>query len=81
MGRGLMRQRIIVVVSGPVAGGKSVLARALAERFDGIRMSTRDLLMPRLGPGEIAEPVVPSTRRLETRRRNRWTMGGRPTLS
>lgn len=47
-----MTQRIIVVVSGPVAGGKSVLARSLAERFDGVRMSTRDLLMPRLGPGE-----------------------------
>lgn len=47
-----MTQRTIVVVSGPVAGGKSTLARSLAERFDGARMSTRDLLMPRLKPGE-----------------------------
>ncbi len=43
---------LVVVVSGPVAGGKSSLARALAERFDGIRFSTRELLMPRLAPGE-----------------------------
>lgn len=47
-----MAQRLIVVVSGPVAGGKSLLARSLAERFDGLRLSTRELLMPRLGPSE-----------------------------
>lgn len=47
-----MTRRRIVVVSGPVAGGKSSLARALAARFDGIRFSTRELLMPRLAPGE-----------------------------
>jgi adenylosuccinate synthase len=45
-------KRRIVVVSGPVAGGKSHLARALAQRFDGARLSTRELLMPRLAPGE-----------------------------
>jgi adenylosuccinate synthase len=44
--------RRIVVVSGPVAGGKSHLARALAKRFDGVRLSTRELLMPGLGPKE-----------------------------
>lgn len=42
------------MVSGPVAGGKSLLARALAERFGGLRLSTRDLLLPRLGEGEPA---------------------------
>lgn len=47
-----MTKRLIVVVSGPVAGGKSHLARALADRFDGVRLSTREALMPRLGPGE-----------------------------
>ncbi|MGI8576278.1 MAG: adenylosuccinate synthetase [Egibacteraceae bacterium] len=47
-----MSQLLVVVVSGPVAGGKSSLARALAERFDGVRLSTRELLMPRLAPGE-----------------------------
>jgi adenylosuccinate synthase len=46
-------QRLIVVVSGPVAGGKSSLAKALARRFDGLRLSTRELLMPRLSPGEV----------------------------
>jgi adenylosuccinate synthase len=45
-------QRLIVVVSGPVAGGKSSLAKALENRFDGARLSTRELLMPRLAPGE-----------------------------
>lgn len=49
-----MPERLVVVVSGPVAGGKSVLARALADRFGGTRMSTRDLLMPRLKPGQPA---------------------------
>jgi adenylosuccinate synthase len=39
-------------VSGPVAGGKSALARTLARRFEGVRLSTRELLMPRLGTGE-----------------------------
>lgn len=47
-----MTQRLIVVVSGPVAGGKSNLARALAARFGGLRLSTRDVLMPALRPGE-----------------------------
>lgn len=47
-----MPDRLVVVVSGPVAGGKSVLAHALAARFGGTRLSTRDLLMPRLKPGE-----------------------------
>jgi adenylosuccinate synthase len=47
-----MRLMLVVVVSGPVAGGKSSLGRALAERFDGVRFSTRELLMPRLAPGE-----------------------------
>jgi adenylosuccinate synthase len=49
-----MRRRLIVVVSGPVAGGKSTLARMLADRFDGVRLSTRELLMPRLRPGQVA---------------------------
>src|SRR4051794_38386794 len=47
-----MSQLLVVVVSGPVAGGKSALARTLAKRFEGLRLSTRELLMPRLAPGE-----------------------------
>ncbi len=47
-----MKRRLIVVVSGPVAGGKSTLAKMLAERFDGLRLSTRELLMPSLQPGQ-----------------------------
>jgi adenylosuccinate synthase len=42
----------LVVVSGPVAGGKSTLAHTLASRFGGLRLSTRELLVPRLAPGE-----------------------------
>lgn len=49
-----LQQRLIVVVSGPVAGGKSALARALAKRFDGVRFSTRELLTPHLGTDETA---------------------------
>lgn len=48
------RQRMVVVVSGPVAGGKSALARGLARRFDGLRLSTRGVLMSRLAPNEPA---------------------------
>lgn len=47
-----MNKRRIVVVSGPVAGGKSQLARTLAERFSGVRLSTRELLMLGLAPNE-----------------------------
>ena len=47
-----MKRRLVVVVSGPVAGGKSALARSLARRFDGERLSTRELLMPRLPAGQ-----------------------------
>jgi adenylosuccinate synthase len=53
-------RRRIVVVSGPVAGGKSYLARAIADRFDGRRFSTRELLIadrphdaPALSRGEL----------------------------
>lgn len=48
------RQRMIVVVSGPVAGGKSALARGLERRFGGLRLSTRNALMNRLAPNESA---------------------------
>ena len=47
-----MMPRQVVVVSGPVAGGKSRLARSLAARFEGARFSTRELLMPHLGKDE-----------------------------
>lgn len=45
-------RRLIVAVSGPVAGGKSALASELEARFNGIRLSTRGLLMKRLQPNE-----------------------------
>ncbi len=50
----MRRRKVVVVESGPVAGGKSALARQLAERFGGMRLSTRELLMPSLKPGETA---------------------------
>jgi adenylosuccinate synthase len=43
-------RRRVVVVSGPVAGGKSQLARRLARRFDGRRFSTRELLIADRAP-------------------------------
>src|SRR5687768_11432801 len=49
-----MTPRLVVVVSGPVAGGKSSLARTLADRFDGLRLSTRELLMTGLALKEEA---------------------------
>lgn len=44
----------MVVVSGPVAGGKSALARRLEARFNGRRLSTREVLMKRLPIGQPA---------------------------
>lgn len=41
----------IVVLSGPIGAGKSTLARGLCNRYSGVRVSTRDLLMGRLGEG------------------------------
>lgn len=49
----LVSTKLIVVVSGPVAGGKSQLARELARRFDGRRLSTRELLTPHLESGTL----------------------------
>jgi adenylosuccinate synthase len=66
--------RRIVVVSGPVAGGKSHLARGLATRFGGVRFSTRELLMPALAPGEV--PTRAALQRtgakLDTETDGRW---------
>lgn len=44
--------KLVVVVSGPVAGGKSELAKELARRFAGARLSTRTLLVPHLADGQ-----------------------------
>lgn len=41
----------IVLISGPVASGKTTLAEGLCTRSSGKRFSTRDLLMRRLGNG------------------------------
>jgi adenylosuccinate synthase len=47
-----MSAKLIVVVSGPVAGGKSQLARGLVQRFSGLRLSTSELLTQHLSDGE-----------------------------
>lgn len=49
-----MRRKIVVVVSGPVAGGKSTLARELANRFGGRRLSTRELLVRHISEDQPA---------------------------
>lgn len=53
-----------------------MLARALAERFDGLRFSTRELLMPRLGPSE--QPTREALQRigaeLDTETAGRWVV-------
>ena len=41
----------IVVLSGPIGAGKSTLAQGLCNRYEGLRISTRDLLMRRIGEG------------------------------
>lgn len=42
----------VIVLTGPVASGKSTLAARLAERFGALRLSTRTLLLARLKDGE-----------------------------
>ena len=49
-----MTQPLIVVISGPVCGGKSLLAHALANRFGGVRLSTREILLAEVRNGEAA---------------------------
>lgn len=44
-------QRLVVLMSGPVAGGKSSVARELCRRFGGDLVSTGDLLKARVGEG------------------------------
>lgn len=61
-----MVPRLVVVVSGPVAGGKSSLARTLARRFDGIRLSTRELLLTGLSPRQ--EPSRQALQRIGAER-------------
>lgn len=73
-----MAQRLVVVMSGPVAGGKSLLARSLAERFAGVRLSTRDLLVPHLVEAE--PPSRGALQRigaeLDERTNGRWVVDG-----
>lgn len=72
------RRSLIVVVSGPVAGGKSALARALVKQFKGIRFSTRDLLVPRLSDGEPAtrEALQRIGAELDSETSGRWVADG-----
>lgn len=58
-----MAQRMIVVISGPVASGKSLLARALANRFGGAQFSTSELLKLRMSPEDV--PTHQAVQRLE----------------
>ncbi len=73
-----MAQRLVVVMSGPVAGGKSSLARSLADRFAGLRLSTRDLLVPHLAEGQA--PSRGALQRvgaeLDERTNGRWVVDG-----
>ena len=70
----VVTSRLIVVVSGRVASGKSLLARSLATQFGGIRLSTRELLLPNLCDNE--EATRPTLQRigaeLDERTDGRW---------
>ena len=75
-----MTKRLIVVVSGPVAGGKSHLARALADRFDGFRLSTREILLRELGDDEPTRPTLQRVgAELDNRTDGRWVADGLST--
>ncbi len=73
-----MPTKLIVVVSGPVAGGKSQLARELARRFDGLRLSTRELLIPHLADGESStrQTLQRIGAELDTRTGGTWVADG-----
>lgn len=72
-----MTRRLIVVVSGPVAGGKSHLARALADRFDRVRLSTREILLRELGDDEPTRPILQRVgAELDNRTDGRWVADG-----
>ena len=75
-----MRKRPIVAVSGPVAGGKSQLARSLANRFDGVRFSTREILLQELGDSERSRAQLQRLgAELDDRTEGRWVADGLST--
>ena len=67
------RRRMVVVVSGPVAGGKSELARRLEVRFHGKRLSTRLVLMGGLRGREATRATLQRVgRRLDRETGGSW---------
>lgn len=73
-----MRRKLVVVLSGPVAGGKSTLGKTLVKRFDGHRFSTRELLIRRLQHGEAAtrERLQAIGEELDGTTEGRWVAEG-----
>lgn len=67
-----MRARL-VVVSGPVAGGKSALARRLCQRFAGVRFSTRELVEEITGDkGQTRKELQEAGRKLDVETDGEW---------
>lgn len=66
-----MAERIILV-SGPVASGKSSLARGLAERFDVTIFKTRALIEKRLASRRGRQALQAEGDRLDRTTRGRW---------
>jgi adenylosuccinate synthase len=65
-------QRRIVAISGPIAAGKTRLARALCDRFDGRLYKTSDLLRERLGPAAGRVDLQEAGERLDRSTAGRW---------
>ncbi|WP_247804126.1 adenylosuccinate synthetase [Bradyrhizobium sp. 191] len=67
--------RYIIVISGPVAVGKSALADELLQRFSSHRISTRQLLIDTGCPNE-RDALIEAGKRLDAETEGRWVRDG-----
>jgi len=64
----------VILLSGPVASGKSSLGRALAERFGFENLKTHELIAQALGTEPNREDLQKDGARLDRRTRGKWVV-------
>ena len=64
--------RRIIVLSGPIASGKTTLGDTLVERYDFFRLKTRQLIQTMLGTEVEREALQKAGDRLDRKHKGRW---------
>src|SRR4029079_4119353 len=62
----------IILLSGPVCSGKTTLGDALVERYDFVRLKTRDLIRRRLGTAIERGALQKAGESLDRQTKGRW---------